>query len=82
MFATEFEELVKIYAPTSAALIGCAGGNGLEGATKAGAARLVGLDINPRYIAHAKARYAGRMTGLELYCADIETLDKDERNKW
>ena len=47
----------------------------VQGATasnaKAGVARLVGLDINPSYIADAKARYAGRMTGLELYCADI-----------
>jgi len=52
MLANEFEELLKTYAPTSAALIGCAGGNGFEEA--------------------AKARYAGRMMGLELYCADIE----------
>ena len=71
MLANEFEELLKIYAPTSAAIIGCAGGNGFEEAAKAGVTRLVGLDINPTYIAGAKARYAGRMTGLELYCADI-----------
>ena len=72
MLVNEFEELLKTYAPTSAAVIGCAGGNGFEEAAKAGVARLVGLDINPSYIADAKARYAGRMTGLELYCADIE----------
>ena len=29
MLANEFEELLKIYAPTSAALIGCAGGEWL-----------------------------------------------------
>jgi hypothetical protein len=72
MLANEFEELLKTYAPTSAALIGCAGGNGFEEAAKTGLTRLVGLDINPTYIANAKARYAGRMIGLELYCADIE----------
>ena len=72
MLANEFEALLKIYAPPSAALIGCAGGNGFEEAAKAGVTRLVGLDINPTYIADAKARYAGRMMGLELYCADIE----------
>src|SRR6188472_4145054 len=71
MLVNEFEELLKTYAPTSAAVIGCAGGNGFEEAAKAGVARLVGLDINPTYIADAKARYAGRMAGLELYCADI-----------
>ena len=70
MLANEFEELLETYAPNSVALIGCAGGNGFEEAAKAGVARLVGLDINPSYI-DAKARYAGRMTGLELYCADI-----------
>ncbi|HEX9200974.1 MAG TPA: hypothetical protein VF865_15545 [Acidobacteriaceae bacterium] len=50
MLANEFEELLKTYAPTSAALIGCAGGNGFEEAAKTGLTRLVGLDINPTYI--------------------------------
>ncbi|MGB6351665.1 MAG: class I SAM-dependent methyltransferase, partial [Pseudolabrys sp.] len=72
MLANEFEELLKTYTPTSAALIGCAGGNGFEEAAKAGVTRLIGVDINPAYIAEAKARYAGQMMGLELCCADIE----------
>lgn len=72
MLVNEFEELLKTYTPTSVALIGCAGGNGFEEAAKAGVTRLVGLDINPSYISDAEARHAGRMTGLELYCADIE----------
>lgn len=72
MLANEFEELLKTYMPTSVAIIGCAGGNGFEEAAKASVTRVVGLDINPTYVANAKARYAGRMAGLELYCADIE----------
>lgn len=72
MLANEFAGLLELYAPTSAALVGCAGGNGFEEAAKAGVTRLVGLDINPTYIADAKARYAGRIPGLELYCADLE----------
>ena len=72
MLANEFEELLRNYTPTSAAIIGCAGGNGFEEAAKAGVTRLVGIDINSTYIADAKARYAGQMMGLELYCADIE----------
>lgn len=72
MLANEFEDLLKTYAPSSAALIGCAGGNGFEKAAEAGVTRLVGLDLNPAYIAAATARYAGRMIGLELHCADIE----------
>ena len=72
MLVDEFEDLLRAYGPTSVALIGCAGGNGFEEAAKAGATRIVGFDINPSYIADAKARYAERLTGLELYCADIE----------
>jgi SAM-dependent methyltransferase len=48
------------------------GGNGIEEAGKAGVTRLVGIDINPTYIADAEARYATRTIGLELYCADIQ----------
>jgi len=72
MLSNEFEELLRTYSPVSAALIGCAGGNGFEEAHKAGVRRVVGLDINPAYVAEAKARYAGQIPGLELYCADIE----------
>ena len=72
MIANEFEELLRTYAPTSLAIIGCAGGNGFEEASTAGVARIVGLDINPAYVAEAKVRYAGRISSLELYCADIE----------
>ena len=72
MIANELEELLRTYAPTSVAIIGCAGGNGFEEASTAGVARVVGLDINPAYVAEAKVRYAGRIPCLELYCADIE----------
>lgn len=72
MLANAFEELLNTYGPTSVALIGCAGGNGFQEAVKAGVTRLVGLDINPTYITDAKARYGGRISGLELFCADIE----------
>ena len=72
MIANELEELLRTYAPTSVAIIGCAGGNGFEEASTAGVAHVVGLDINPAYVAEAKVRYAGRIPSLELYCADIE----------
>lgn len=72
MLARGFEELLKTYTPTSVAIIGCAGGNGFEEAATAGVTRLVGLDINPHYIADTEARFVGRMEGLELHCADIQ----------
>ena len=54
--------------------LGCRNCRSIVLPAKAGVTRLVGLDINPTYIADAKARYAGRVMGLELYCADIEGL--------
>lgn len=71
MLVHELEELLQTHAPTSVALIGCAGGNGFEEVAKAGTARVVGLDINSTYIAAAAARYASRIPVLELHCADI-----------
>jgi SAM-dependent methyltransferase len=72
MLANEFKELLNAYVPTSVAVVGCAGGNGFEEAAEAGVTRIIGVDINPIYIEHAKTRYAGRIDGLELYCANIE----------
>jgi SAM-dependent methyltransferase len=71
MLANEFKELLETYVPISVALVGCAGGNGFVEAAETGVTRLVGLDISPAYIADAKTRYADRIRGLELYCADI-----------
>jgi SAM-dependent methyltransferase len=72
MLADEFEALLKSHAPEAVTLVGCAGGNGFDRAAQAGVTRLVGIDINARYIADAKARYAGTIPSLELHCADIQ----------
>lgn len=73
MLAEEFRSLLDAHGPASVALVGCAGGNGFEAAAKAGVVRLVGIDINPGYIAHARDRYTRQIPGLELHCADIQT---------
>lgn len=72
MLADEFGLLLKNFAPNSVSLLGCAGGNGFAEAAQAGVTRLVGLDINPAYIADSEHRFAGQIEGLELHCADIE----------
>src|SRR4051794_38564305 len=72
MRASEFKGLLNSHAPASVALVGCAGGNGFDEAARAGVKRIVGPDSTPTYIAGAKARYGGRITGLELHCTDIE----------
>ena len=72
MVADEFEEVLRIFSPKAAAILGCAGGNGFDQAKEAGVVRLVGIDINAGFIAGAEHRYSGKLPGLELYCADIQ----------
>lgn len=71
MLAAGCANLVKTCRPVSAAILGCAGGNGFEQAVSGGVKRLVGVDINPAYIADAEIRYRDRIENLELYCADL-----------
>ena len=72
MLAGQFETALAAYAPRSVAVIGCAGGNGFERVLATRTVRLVGIDINPDYLAEASRRFAGRIPGLELYNADIQ----------
>jgi SAM-dependent methyltransferase len=73
MLARQFELLVERVAPSSVAIIGCAGGNGLERIESERLQHIIGVDINPDYIEQARARHATRLTQLELYCADIQS---------
>ncbi|MBF0528832.1 MAG: methyltransferase domain-containing protein [Deltaproteobacteria bacterium] len=71
MLAAQFSEVMGKFSPESVAVIGCAGGNGFDripSATK----RVIGVDINPSYIAAASSRHAGRVPGLEFHVADIQ----------
>jgi hypothetical protein len=72
MLATQFAQLLATWAPESAAVIGCAGGNGFDRVRVAITKRLVGIDINPQYIQELAYRYAARIPGLELYVRDIQ----------
>ncbi len=74
-----FGEVLELRKPASVAVLGVAGGNGLERIdqkqTKRVAGRVVGVDLNPHYIATVRERFA-HLSGLELYAADLaeETL--------
>jgi SAM-dependent methyltransferase len=57
------------HAPQSVAVLGCAGGNGFD-CVPPSVRRVVGVDINPDFIAAARQRF-GSKPGLELYVADI-----------
>jgi SAM-dependent methyltransferase len=72
MIADQLVALVEKFCPSSVAVIGCAGGNGFDRVASPPVERLVGVDINPRYIDLAAARYVGQTRGLELYVGDIQ----------
>ncbi len=73
MLADQLEVLVKRIRPNSVAVVGCAGGNGLDRLIDNHVERVVGVDINPKYIDEVAARYAGRVNGLHLICADVQS---------
>jgi SAM-dependent methyltransferase len=79
MLVMQFGQLLARWSPASAAVIGCAGGNGFDRVRVDVTKRLVGIDINPQYIRELAYRYAASMPGLELYVRDIqETVEKIE----
>lgn len=65
-----FERALDCCRPESVAVLGVAGGNGLEridcGVTK----RIVGVDINQQYLDEVQRRF-GALPGLELHCRDL-----------
>ena len=68
-----FDAAITDRKPNSIAILGIAGGNGLD-RVKPNIRRVVGLDVNPHYLDVVRQRYA-LLSGLELYCIDLaETL--------
>jgi SAM-dependent methyltransferase len=70
LLAEVLARAVREQAPRSVAIFGCAGGNGFERVPSD--TRLVGVDVNPDYVAAARARHRRRKR-LELYVADVTT---------
>jgi trans-aconitate methyltransferase len=71
MIGAALAELLQSQRPRSLAVIGCAGGNGFEGIDGRQTTRVVGVDINPAYLAEARRRFDGAFDELELCCADV-----------
>jgi len=59
------------YSPVSLLVIGCTTGNGFEHIDAKHTRRVVGVDINPAYLAILKSRFAHKIPRLELIEADI-----------
>lgn len=70
VLADLFGSLVERLRPTSVAVLGIAGGNGLERLDAGTTNRVVGVDINPRYLDEVQCRF-GSLLSLELYCTDL-----------
>jgi hypothetical protein len=65
-----FAESIGLCRPFSIAVLGIAGGNGLDHIDTSVTARVVGLDLNPLYLEAVRQRYS-HLPGLELHCVDL-----------
>ena len=65
-----FAEALGRCRPLSIAVLGIAGGNGLDHIDSTITTRVVGLDLNPLYLAAVEQRYS-HLPGLELHCVDL-----------
>jgi SAM-dependent methyltransferase len=68
IFARVYREL----RPARVAVLGCGTGNGLDAIDPAVTERLVGVDLNPEYIALARRRHARLAKLAEWLCASVE----------
>ena len=65
-----FAEALALFRPPSVAVLGIAGGNGLDRIDSAITRRVLGLDVNPLYLEAVRRRYS-QLGGLKLVCADL-----------
>lgn len=65
-----FAHALDFCTPASVAILGVAGGNGLERINRDHTRRVLGIDINPTYIETNQQRFAD-MPGLYLHCLDL-----------
>jgi hypothetical protein len=70
VLADLFAEALALRRPASLAVLGVAGGNGLDRIDPALTKRVVGIDCNPLYLEAVRRRYAG-LSGLEVHCVDL-----------
>jgi hypothetical protein len=73
-----FAQALALRQPASVAVLGVAGGNGLERIDNAKTQRVVGVDVNPRYLHAVRQRYS-HLRGLELHCLDLSEQDLSDQ---
>jgi Methyltransferase domain len=72
LMADILASVCETYRPSSLALLGCAGGLGLDRVDPAVVSRIVAIDINGVYAERARQRYARRFHAFSAFVADIE----------
>jgi hypothetical protein len=70
VLSTMFAGALAVCRPASVAVVGIAGGNGLEHIDSDVTRRVVGIDINAQYLDEVSQRFSA-LPGLELHCADM-----------
>jgi len=70
VLAELFAEVLSMRRPNSVAVLGVAGGNGLDRIDSEITERVVGIDLNPIYLEAVRRRYFS-LPGLELHCTDL-----------
>ena len=65
-----FAAVLERCQPPSVAIVGVAGGNGLDRIDSSLTKRIIGLDLNRRYLDEARKRYGGTCN-LSLHCVDL-----------
>jgi len=60
------------YKPKTALFFGCGGGNGFEHINKEYTRKVIGVDINSKYLDICRSKFSPRGFKLELICCDIE----------
>ncbi len=71
-----FRQVLEYCRPESVAILGVAGGNGLEQINPAMTRRVRGIDLNPDYLEAARERF-GSLPGLELCCVNLAEQDTE-----
>ena len=66
-----FFELLESYQPSTVAIFGCSGGNGLEKIDGKKLEKIICVDINPDFLKEAENRYKDNFRNIEFVCQDI-----------
>ncbi len=67
------KEITEKYEPDSLAIIGCAGGNGLENIDSKTVEKVICVDINSEFIIEVEKRFRNSFKNIEFICEDINS---------